>query len=185
MTASNHATDGFDYDAIAKQLAAASPQDLYNTIVNTPFEFPIQTAMLFLGIVVLLVVDKEKGMINRVALSETELAKNTTEVSMVPFEKIKIPLSDPENIIAQTIRTGEPHDTTDWRYLFTPVLNPEEARLNQASGGISYSAVYPLGHKNGSALIFSYFEYAHNIGGQQREFMERYAALVTKRLHRA
>ena len=186
MTSRQSAKEKFDYTAIKRTLGAASTADLHQVIVNTPFDYPLQTAMLFLGIVVLLFVDEESGMIHRIALSNTELAKNTTDVSVLPFEEIKIPLSDPENIIAQTIRTGEPHDTTDWRYLFTPALSAEAARINQASGGIAYSAVYPLQSSQAKgAMIFSYFEYAHNIGEQQREFMEHYTTLVTDRLHQA
>lgn len=173
----------FDYKVLEQMLADATPENLYSIVVNAPFNFPVQTAMIFLGIAVLLVVDSEAGTINRVALSETELAKNTTDVSMVPFEEIKIPLNDDENIIAKTITSGVPHDTTDWRYLFTPVLTPEDARLNQASGGIAYSAVYPLNTKQGGAMIFSYFQYAHDIGEKQHAFMKRYADLASARLN--
>jgi hypothetical protein len=174
--------EDFDYKALEQTLLKAPSEKLYATIVNAPFDFPVQTALLFLGIAVLLLVDPDAGTINRVALSDTELAKNTTDVTMVPFEKIKIPLNDDENIIAKTIKSGVTHDTTDWRYLFTPILTPEDARLNQASGGIAYSAVYPLKVKQGGAMIFSYFQYAHDIGEQQHQFMERYASLVSERL---
>ncbi|MDB5168963.1 MAG: hypothetical protein JWO41_319 [Candidatus Saccharibacteria bacterium] len=185
MTATDTtAPAGFDYEALAKTLANSTPDNLHSTIVNAPFSCPMQAAMLFLGIVVLLIVDEEAGTINRVALSDTELAKNTTDVSMVPFEEIKIPLNNDENIIAQAIRSGELHDTTDWRFLFTPVLNAEDARINQASGGIAYSAVYPLKTTPRAAMIFSYFQYAHDIGEQQHEFMKLYSELVAAQLSR-
>lgn len=175
--------EDFDYEALKRVLADATPDTLFSTVVNAPFTQPAQATILFLGIVVLLIVDEKTGMINRVALSDTELAKNTTEVTVVPFEEIKIPLNNEENIIAQTIRSGKPHDTTDWRFLFTPVLEPEDARINQASGGIAFSAVYPVVTRVRAALIFSYFQYAHDIGAKQREFMTRYASLVAARLN--
>jgi len=161
--------------------SAPTEQDLHMAIVNTPFDFRVATAFLFLGIIVLLKVNKKTGTIDRIALSQTELAKNTTDVSVVPFSAIKIPLDHQENIIATAIRTGKPQDTIDWKFLFEPALTPDQARLNQASGGIAYSAVYPLkGFGDGGAMIFSYFQYMHNIGNAQHEFMDQYSSLVAR-----
>lgn len=172
-----------DYKQLEQTLASStSDQQLFQTIVNAPFAYKVEAAFMFLGIIVLLQADQKAGVIDRVALSNTELAKNTTDVSYVPFDEIKIPLSDPENIIARTVVTGEAHDTTDWRFLFTPVLTAEQARLNQASGGIAYSAVHPLKSRDGGAIIFSYFQYMHNIGKAQHEFMRTYTQLVDELL---
>jgi hypothetical protein len=170
-----------DYVQIKQTLSEAShKQELYQLIVNSPFDYRVASAHLFLGIVVLLFANRETGNIDRIALSETELAKNTTDVSYVPFNQIKIPLDHPENIIAQAIKTGKHQDTTDWKFLFEPALTAEQARINQASGGIAYSAVYPLlGVKGGGAMIFSYFQYVNNIGPAQHEFMQQYSGLVS------
>lgn len=169
-----------DLQALQQQLMAGkNDRELFNTIVNAPFQYKVETAFLFLGIIVLLLVNKETGTIDRIALSDTELAKNTTQVSVVPFREIKINVDHPENIVAQAIQTGEPRDTTDWKYLFVPALKPEQARINQASAGIAYSAVYPLKARDGGALIFSYFQYQQQIGEDQRDFMHAYTELVT------
>lgn len=174
---------GLDYDRMGAMLNAAKDDvALFAAIVNTPFEFKAETAFLFLGITVLLQVNKKTGMIDRIALSNTDLAKSTISVTSVPFNEIKIPLDSQENIIAQAIRSGQPHDTTDWNFIFTPALTAEEARINQASAGIAYSAVYPLKSRDGGAIIFSYFQYEHNIGEAQREFMQRYVVLADKAL---
>ncbi len=183
MTATPRDASDFDYNSLKAILADASTEDLYRTIVNAPFRDKLKTTFLFLGIIVLTLVDPETGTIQRVALSETELAKNTTEVSLVPFNEIKIPADHPENILAKAIKTNEPQDTTDWKFLFEPAMTPDQARINQASGGIAYSAVYPLTIKGGGALIFSYFQYLHEIGDKQRDFMENYAKIVTDRLN--
>jgi hypothetical protein len=151
---------------------------LFEAIVDAPFEFKVETALLYLGIVVLLQVNKRTGVIDRVALSNTELATNTTNVSFVPFEEIKIPLDYGQNIIAKAISTNTPQETTDWEYLFVPSLTGEQARINQASGGIAYSAVYPLRARDGGALIFSFYQYKHEIGVPQHTFMKTYARLV-------
>lgn len=154
--------------------------DLKQAIVNAPFQFKMETAFLFLGIIVLLLVDKEEGTINRVALSKTELAENTKNVSVKKFEEIKIPLGHQENIIAKAIETGQPQETTNWKDLFTPALSEEQAKLNQASGGIAFSAVYPLkGFPDGGAMIFSYYQYGSEIGQPQKRFMEEYSRIVS------
>lgn len=175
-----------DYPKLEQALAEPTiDADLFRAIVNAPFDhLKVETAFLFLGIVVFLQVDKVSGMIKRIALSNTDLARNTTDVSAVPFEDILIPLDHEENIISKAIRTGQYQDTTDWKFLFEPALKPDEARINQASAGIAYSAVFPLPARDGGAMIFSYFQYASNIGRAQQEFMAKYADLVSARLAR-
>lgn len=163
--------------------AVRANADLFTTVVNAPFmQMHVESALMFLGIIVLLQVDKAAGMIDRVALSSTELAENTKNVSFVPFNKIRIPLDHSENIISRAIRTGEAQDTTDWKFLFEPALTPEQARINQASGGIAYSKVHPLSARDGGALIFSYFQYPSEIRAPQHNFMRDYAALVDSKL---
>jgi hypothetical protein len=151
---------------------------LFKAIVDAPFAFKVEAALLYLGIVVLLQVNKRTGMIDRVALSNTELATNTTKVSLLPFEEIKIPVDYDKNIISEAIRTHAPQETTDWEYLFAPSLSGEQARINQASGGIAYSAVYPLGARDEGALIFSFYQYPDEIGVPQHTFMKTYTKLV-------
>ncbi|HET9174028.1 MAG TPA: hypothetical protein VFN56_01965 [Candidatus Saccharimonadales bacterium] len=172
----------FDYTAMQDALSGAQTSDEINrAIVDTPFRLcRPQAALIFLGITVLLEVNTKSHTIDRIALSETELARNTTQVSYVPFEAIKIPVDDPDNIIAKALRSGMPQDTTDWRYLFTPALTAEQARINQASGGIAFSAVYPV--DTNRAIIFSYYQYQQHIGKAQRDFMDHYTALVRQKL---
>jgi hypothetical protein len=169
----NHALDG-----------AKGDKDLFELIVNAPFAYKVQTTFLFLGITVLLLVNKETGTIDRIALSNTDLAKLTTDVSPVQFNEIKIDINDEENIIAKVIREGKKSDTTDWNLLFTPILKPHEARLNQANAGIAYSAVYPLKARDGGAIIYSYYQYRENIGELQLDFMEKYTGFVTEHLRK-
>lgn len=172
-----------NYDDLKQKLQGAkNDEELFQLIVNAPFEYKLETAFLFLGIIVLLMVNKKTGNIDRVALSNTELAKNTTNVSYVPFSEIKIPADHTENIIARAIQTGEPQDTIDWKFLFTPALTSQQARINQASGGIAYSAVYPLKARDGGAMIFSFFQYPDNISQPQHDFMQKYSALVSSAL---
>jgi len=170
----------FDFDALAARLhAAKSDEELFEAIVNAPFTNPLPAVLIFLGIMVLLQVDKTKGTVNRIALSQTEQAKMTTEVSAKPFNQIKIPLDYLENIIADAIHTGKPQDTTDWKFLFNPAMTASQARLNQANAGIAHSVVYPLKSRDGGALIFSYFQYRSEMDdGKAEAFMQRYSELV-------
>ena len=160
-------------------------EKLFELIVDTPFQFEAEAAFLFLGIDVLLLVNKKTGMIDRVAISNTELATNTNNVSFVPFKDIKIPMAYPDNIISQAIQTGKPQETTDWKQLYAPALTTDQAHINQASSGIAYSAVYPLQARDGGAMIFSFYQYSSNIGVPQKNFMKTYTSLVNERLNKS
>jgi len=173
------------FAGLTRQLSASQDKrHLFQTVVDAPFANPVEAARLGLGIVVLLILDKKTHIIHRVALSNTELAKGTTTVSVKKFEDIEVPLDAPDNIIARCIRTGEPEGTADWQYLFTPALTPEEARLNQAAGAIAYSEVHPLTNNNAryGALIFSYFQHPSGADSVQRRFMRFYASQVSQHL---
>lgn len=177
-------TTDFDYEELAELLKnCTNDGELFDAIVNGPFVNPLPAVLLFLGIIVLLQVDKSSGTINRIALSQTEQAKMTTNVSAKPFNEIKIPLDYLENTIADAIASGQPQDTTDWKFLFNPEMTAQQARINQANAGIAYSMVYPLKSRDGGALIFSYYQYRSDMDdGKAEEFMTRYSELVDNAL---
>ena len=176
--------ESMDYDKL--KIALVTPKDdlgLFRAIVNAPFDQKPKAAFMFLGIIVLLLVNKEKGTIDRIVMSDNEMTEDINKVSVIPFKKIKIPLNDKDNIIARALATGIPQNTTDWRFIYSPVLNPDEAHINQASSGISYSAVYPLEVRDGGALIFSYYLFSGHVGNKQLEFMKKYTKLVANVLN--
>jgi len=172
---------GFNFATLeASFKSAKTSEDRYAAIANSPFSTPHQTALLFLGIIVLLVVNEQDKTIDRVALSDTSHADATKAVSAKRFEDIRIPLNARGNLIAQVIQSQRPAGTADWAGLFTPELTPEQARINQANSGIGYSMVHPVtGSSRRGALIFSYFMYPENITQQQHDFMEHYTRLVS------
>lgn len=162
---------------------ANTDSEIFRAIVDAPFDtYPVATAMMFLGIIVLLLVNKETGQIDRVALSSTEIAKRTTEVSAVPFNDIKIDATEQCNVVAAAVRSQKTQETTDWEELFTPALSGEQARINQANAGIAYSVVYPFAARDGGALIFSYYQFNGKAGKAQHDFMTEYTELVNHRL---
>jgi hypothetical protein len=174
---------GFPFHDLQSTLAAADVKSLPGAIVNSPFKYKAEMVLLGIGIVVLLVADKESGQVHRVALSNTEMAEGTLRFTSKKFEDIKIPLNHAENIIIRAIQTQEPQMTDDWQYLFTPALSPGQARLNQAGGSIACSYVFPLEFAgNAGALIFSYFKEPDQINGDEHEFMAGYSKLVSDRL---
>jgi hypothetical protein len=165
---------------------ARSRKDLQQTIVDAPFHNKAISAQLGLGIVVLLLVNKTTGMIDRVSLARTDLAKGTLDMSAKPFREIRIPLNNRDNYIAIAIRRKHHMITSDWQYLFVPALTPQQAHLNQAGGGIACSVIYPLeGPPDGGAMIFSYYEPVDRIGKTHHEFMSKYVRLCGQALKAA
>ena len=155
--------------------AAHSDDELCKAIVNGPFADRSITTDLGLGIIVLLLVNEKTKTIDRVALSNTDPAVGAVRMSARPFHEIKIPLTEKNNILVKAVSSGKPQVTSDWQYLFTPVLTAQEARFNQFGAGIDHSIVYPLHNKQDgtvpAAIIFSYFELPHDIGAEHNEFM--------------
>src|SRR5690606_2920789 len=103
-------------------------------------------------------------------------------MSTKPFNAIKIPITHPQNIIAQAIETGQHQITNNWTFLFAPALTSQEARFNQAGAGVECSCVYPLDTPDGGALIFSFYQPLEQIGKQHHNCMKSYTKLVSKLL---
>ncbi len=166
--------------------AAKNREELYDAIVNAPFASPVETVNLGLGIVVLLLQNKKTKTLDRIALSNTDMASGAVKMSAKPFHEIKIPLDAHDNILVKTIESGQPQRTDDWNYLFTPVFTPQEARFNQYGAGIEFSVTYPLYSEKKKqiigAMIFSYFDKVAEITEEQKQFMETIVASASKHL---
>jgi hypothetical protein len=150
-------------------------------VVDAPFSDPRMAALLGLGLVSLLMVNKPNRTIERIAFTENDISRNIIEMSDKPIEQLKIPLNYPTNFVAKAIRQNHYMITTDWQYLFNPKLSPDQARLIQAGGGIACSVIYPLPHiADKGALIFSFYETIARIGRDHHNFMTRYSSLVQR-----
>jgi hypothetical protein len=148
--------------------------------VNAPFTSPLIATQLGLGITVLLFVNQKDKTIDRIALSDTEQAKKTLQMTAKPFHEIRIPLGHESNIIAQAIETHTPQHTEDWQFLFVPEFTAQEARFNQAGAGIECSFVCPLNIPGGGgALIYSYYQPYSNLTKTHKEFMTAYTNHVS------
>ncbi len=151
----------------------------YQAIVDAPFADPLTATKLDLGITVLLLVNQENKTIDRIALSKTEQAKKTLQMTAKPFHEIRIPVNHPTNIISQAIKEHSPQHTEDWQYLFVPELTPQQARFNQAGAGIECSMVYPLNIPEGGAFIYSYYQPYGNLTKTHKEFMTAYTNRIS------
>jgi len=171
-----------DYQELAVRLKnPTSPAEVYQAVVDAPFAQTVQMALLSLGITVLLLVNKKTNSLDRIALSNTEMAKGSTRYSMKKFNDIKIPLTQTNNILVEAVTSQQPCQTSDWANMFVPELTPEQARLNQASAGIGTSVIYPFAR---GAMIFSYYKEPDGIETAHHEFMSQYIKLVGQRLAR-
>lgn len=161
-------------------------EELFSAIVNIPFTDRLRATEFGLGIVVLLLVNKQNGTLDRIALSDTELASGAVAISAKPFHEIKIPLDNKDNLLNTALTTNQHQITEDWASLFVPELTPEEARFNQAGAGIACSVIYPLIAFGGStpfgAMIFSYYEPRSSLAQQHHAFMKAYADTVAAKL---
>jgi hypothetical protein len=180
----SHITPDIYTDMKNSLLSASSRKNLFNKIVNLPFSNKLLSTTVDLGIIVLLQINPETKTVDRVALSDTELARGAVRLSAKQFHEIKIPVAEPNNLITKAIRTKEFKFTEDWTCLFNPILTPEQARLNQASAGIECSLVYPLSSGHGGALIFSFYQPQASITDGHLAFVASYADMVDSALNK-
>lgn len=159
---------------------------LHSAVVNVPFSDKLRATELGLGIVVLLLVNDNNDTLDRIALSDTEMATGAIEISTKPFHEIRIPLDSEENLLVKAVRTHQYQITEDWADMFIPELSPEEARFNQAGAAIACSVMYPLvsfeDSRSFGAMIFSYFEPMASITEKHHSFMKAYADTVAAKL---
>jgi len=171
------------FEELADKLASSKDDaDLFGTIVNAPFDDPSVTTGLGLGFLSLVLVNPKTATIDRIAISKTETAQGAIDVTVKRFEDLKVPVGHRANLVNKVISSGKSQRTTDWNDLLTPVLKPEEARLNQAGAGISTSYIYPLKARSGGAIIFQFYVEPSQIGPDQTHFMKRYSRLVSEAL---
>ncbi|MBI1862808.1 hypothetical protein HYS00_01670 [Candidatus Microgenomates bacterium] len=95
-------------------------------------------------IIVLTLIDKERNVLRRIALSQTNEAESAQNVSAIPFHQIEIPLDSKDNLLIKCIRDKRPYSTRNWVDLFAPILTSDQANSNQVAAGIKTSMVYPV-----------------------------------------
>ena len=154
-------------------------KDVVIKIVNGLLE---ELGYLDLGyrIIVLTLVDKERNVLKRIALSQTSEAEQALRASAIPFHEIDIPLSSADNLLIQCINEKRPLSTHDWKNLFVPVLTSDQARVNQQAAGIKASMVYPVIVRNEviGVVIFSLNKYEHEVSLDERDLIRGFTDIV-------
>jgi len=130
-------------------------------------------------IVVLALVDKNTNTLKRVALSQTEEAWKTREVSKVPFDQITIPMEAGQNSCIKAIIENRPQITHYFPDILTPPLTPENALESQKNAGIKTSMVYPLNvrGKTIGIMIFSMTKGEEEVTAEEKRLIQYFADL--------
>jgi hypothetical protein len=158
-------------------------QQLYQAIVDAPFHDKFQTTVLDLGFLAFLRVNEETKMIDRITISQNEIAQGAIDMTQVEFQDMKVPVSHLTNIVAQAIRTGKYKQTNDWHELTDPALPAEDSRFNQAAAGVASSVVYPLMNiRPKAAIIYQFYINLDQIGSAHHNFMTHYTRVVAAAL---
>lgn len=174
------------YQQLARILAAAkNDKELFESIADAPFFDRTTATLLDLGFLSFVLVNNKQKTVDRVAISHTATAQGAINITVKPYKDLVVPLNHKSNAVVEAIRSGRYQQTMDWNNLLTPVLKPEEARLNQAGAGISSSYVYPLLKvRNGGAIIYQYYTTMDKVGVVHHDFMFRYTKLVSDALRK-
>ncbi len=131
-------------------------------------------------IVVLTLVNEEKGVLQRISLSSTPEAARAQEASAVPFRDIEIPLTTYDNVLIKVLNEKRPYVTHYWPHMFHPVLTAEQALKNQQAAGIKTSMVYPVivHDKAIGVLIFSMVKEESEVMEEEKELIRGFTDIV-------
>lgn len=131
-------------------------------------------------IIVLALLDEEKGVLKRVSISRTKEAKEALEKSPVPFSDINIPLSAPENLLIKAVLENKSAVTHNMADLLCPPLLRADVERIQKEIGIITSTVYPLVVKEKpiGVLIFSLDKKESEILESERELIGGFVNFV-------
>ena len=108
-------------------------------------------------VIVLTLLDQQRGVLKRIAISETKAAKKFLNASPIPFQNIEIPLNARENLSVKAIEDKEAKITSQVADVLYPALSRQWVENFQKQLGIKTSIVFPVTAKDKvlGALIFS------------------------------
>lgn len=93
---------------------------------------------------VLALIDEEKQLLKRVAMSRTPTGLKAKQVLPIPYEKIEVPLTAEQNIAVQVVKTGQKKITHDLYDVFVPALDRPTSLKIQETVQVKSSLIYPL-----------------------------------------
>lgn len=93
---------------------------------------------------VLALADEAKGVLKRVAMSNTQTGLQAKRTLPFPYEKLEIPLNCQQNLAIQAFKTNQRKITHDLYDVFVPVLDKNISKEIQETVGVKTSLVYPV-----------------------------------------
>lgn len=93
---------------------------------------------------VLALVDEFKGVLKRVAMSNTQSGLQAKRTLPFPYEKLEIPLNCEQNLAIQAFKTNQRKITHNLYDVFIPVLNKNISKQIQETVGVKTSLIYPV-----------------------------------------
>lgn len=94
------------------------------------------------GVVILY--DKERKILRRVAASNTKEAFEAIKALKVPFSQIEIPIEDSRNLMSRAIKEKKEFTTNNVYDVFVPVFSPEDSKKIQTIMSTQSTIVYPI-----------------------------------------
>jgi len=125
---------------------------------------------------VLGVVNYQKQVLERVAISDTTSGSAAQKTLDIPFQTIEIPLSAKENITIQAILKNKVRTTTSLYDILRPTLSPENAEKVQQAMGTKFSIITPLSARGRviGVLIVSMGKTEDMVTVYEKEMIERF-----------
>jgi len=171
------------YTQLKRRLSlASSTDDLYDLVANAPFDYTVETALLFLGFISFFLVDEKAQVVRLAGVTHNEHYEMSIRGYAFNPKTFKLSLNETDNSIVKAIISGQKTGTGDWTTIKRSQANDEATRLNQANSGIASSVIYPLSGKRRGAIMYNFFQYSEDMGAEQQEFMEYYTRLVEEAL---
>ncbi len=129
---------------------------------------------------VLAILDEKRGVLKRVAASNTQQANEAIKILSTPFEKIEISISDPNNIMAKAIREAKPFYSSDVYDVLGPVIPREEAAIVQKIMSTKTTLAYPILLKKNAIGVFiaSTKKHYHELTPFELTIMDSFVNLI-------
>ncbi|OGD89841.1 hypothetical protein A3D07_02855 [Candidatus Curtissbacteria bacterium RIFCSPHIGHO2_02_FULL_42_15] len=131
-------------------------------------------------VIVLTLLDHERGELRRIAISNTESADKFLKASPIPFQNIRIPLNSFENLSVKAIRENKLQVTSEVADVLVPALPREWVKDFQNQLGIKTTLVYPVTAREKvlGAIIFSLNKDKSKIKTEEWTLLESFVGAV-------
>jgi signal transduction histidine kinase len=129
---------------------------------------------------VILIHDKRKNVLRRVAVSRTERISIAVKKLGFHFQGLETPLTAQDNITVQVFLDGHPRTTKDVYDVLKPHVTVDQAKYIQEVGELSSSLVFPIEAKGRiiGVMIFSLSIHDPELSEKKRIYIEKTLKMV-------